>query len=290
MAKTVVAQVNPNMPRTHGDAFIHVSELDYIVESEQAIIELQPPKIGPVEEAIGKNIASLVDDGSCLQLGIGGIPDAVLMFLHEKNDLGIHTEMFSEGVVDLYDEGVITNARKTINRDKMTATFLMGTRRLYDFVDDNPAVNMFPVNYVNDPYIIGQNDNVVAINSAIQVDIMGQVVADTMGPVQFTGIGGQVDFMRGAARSKGGKAIIALPSTAKRGEVSRVVAKIGEGAAVTTMRADVDYVVTEHGVARLKGKMLRERAEALIAIADPKFRDQIREDVAALRGAGWLPR
>jgi 4-hydroxybutyrate CoA-transferase len=290
VAKTVVAQVNPNMPRTHGDAFIHVSELDYIVESEQAIIELQPPKIGPVEEAIGKNIASLVDDGSCLQLGIGGIPDAVLMFLHEKNDLGIHTEMFSEGVVDLYDEGVITNARKTINRDKMTATFLMGTRRLYDFVDDNPAVNMFPVNYVNDPYIIGQNDNVVAINSAIQVDIMGQVVADTMGPVQFTGIGGQVDFMRGAARSKGGKAIIALPSTAKRGEVSRVVAKIGEGAAVTTMRADVDYVVTEHGVARLKGKMLRERAEALIAIADPKFRDQIREDVAALRGAGWLPR
>jgi 4-hydroxybutyrate CoA-transferase len=198
--------------------------------------------------------------------------------------------MFSEGVVDLYDEGVITNARKTINRDKMTATFLMGTRRLYDFVDDNPAVNMFPVNYVNDPYIIGQNDNVVAINSAIQVDIMGQVVADTMGPVQFTGIGGQVDFMRGAARSKGGKAIIALPSTAKRGEVSRVVAKIGEGAAVTTMRADVDYVVTEHGVAHLKGKMLRERAEALIAIADPKFRDQIREDVAALRGAGWLPR
>ena len=290
VAKTVVAQVNPNMPRTHGDAFIHVSELDYIVESEQAIIELQPPKIGPVEEAIGKNIASLVDDGSCLQLGIGGIPDAVLMFLHEKNDLGIHTEMFSEGVVDLYDEGVITNARKTINRDKMTATFLMGTRRLYDFVDDNPAVNMFPVNYVNDPYIIGQNDNVVAINSAIQVDIMGQVVADTMGPVQFTGIGGQVDFMRGAARSKGGKAIIALPSTAKRGEVSRVVAKIGEGAAVTTMRADVDYVVTEHGVAGLKGKMLRERAEALIAIADPKFRDQIREDVAALRGAGWLPR
>ncbi len=290
VAKTVVALVNPNMPRTHGDAFIHVSELDYIVESEQPIIELQPPKIGPVEEAIGKNIAGLVDDGSCLQLGIGGIPDAVLLFLHEKNDLGIHTEMFSEGVVDLYNEGVITNARKRINRDKMTATFLMGTRRLYDFVDDNPAVNMFPVNYVNDPYIIGQNDNVVAINSAIQVDIMGQVVADTMGPVQFTGIGGQVDFMRGAARSKGGKAIIALPSTAKRGEVSRVVAKISDGAAVTTMRADMDYVVTEHGVARLKGKMLRERAEALIAIADPKFRDQIREDVAALKGAGWLPR
>ena len=182
VAKTVIALVNPNMPRTHGDSFIHVSDIDIAVESDAPIIELQPPRIGPVEEAIGKHIAGLVDDGSCLQLGIGGIPDAVLLFLHEKNDLGIHTEMFSEGVVDLYDEGVITNARKTLHRDKMVANFLMGTRRLYDFVDDNPAVNMFPVSYVNDPYVIGENDNVVAINSAIQVDLMGQVVADSMGP------------------------------------------------------------------------------------------------------------
>jgi 4-hydroxybutyrate CoA-transferase len=288
VAKTLIALVNPNMPRTHGDAFIHVGDLDLIVESEQPIIELPPPRIGPVEEAIGKNIASLVDDGSCLQLGIGGIPDAVLLFLTDKSDLGIHTEMFSDGVVDLYHRGVITNRRKQLQRDKMVANFLMGTRKLYDFVDDNPIVNMFPVNYVNDPYVIGQNDNVVAINSAIEVDLMGQVVADTMGPVQYTGIGGQVDFMRGAARSKGGKAIIALPSTAKRGEVSRIVAKISDGAAVTTHRADVDYVVTEHGIAHLKGKMLRQRAEALIAIADPKFRNQIVEEAAALHGARWL--
>ena len=289
-AQTVVAQVNPNMPRTHGDSFIHVSEIDIIVESEQQIIELQPPRIGPVEEAIGKHIAGLVEDGSCLQLGIGGIPDAVLLFLHEKNDLGIHSEMFSEGVVDLYNEGVITNRNKTINRGKMAATFLMGTRRLYDFVDDNPAVNMFPVNITNDPYLIGQNDRVVAINSAIQVDLMGQVVADTMGAVQFTGIGGQVDFVRGAARSQGGKAIIALPATAKKGAVSRIVAALSPGTAVTTMRADVDYIVTEHGVAHLRGMGLRERAEALIEIADPAFRDQIREEAATVYGSGRLTR
>ncbi len=290
VARTVIAQVNPNMPRTHGDSFIHISDVDYVVESEQPIIELPPPRIGPVEEAIGKNIAGLIDDGACLQLGIGAIPDAVLSFLHHKNDLGIHTEMFSEGVVDLYNEGVVTNRRKNLHRDKMVATFLMGTRRLYDFVDDNPMVNMFPVNYTNDPYVIGQIDNVVSINSALQVDLMGQVVADTMGPVQFTGIGGQVDFVRGAARSKGGKAIIALPSTAKKGTVSRIVATIAEGAAVTTMRADVDYVVTEHGVAHLKGRGLRDRAAMLIDIADPKFRDQIREDVERLHCEGWLPR
>jgi 4-hydroxybutyrate CoA-transferase len=290
VAKTVVAQVNPNMPRTHGDSFIHVSEIDLIVESEQPILELQRPRMGPVEEAIGKHIAGLVEDGSCLQLGIGGIPDAVLLFLHEKNDLGIHSEMFSEGVVDLYDEGVITNRCKTLNRDKMVANFLMGTRRLYDFVDDNPAVNMFPVNYVNDPYVIGQNDRVVAINSAIQVDLMGQVVADTMGAVQFTGIGGQVDFVRGAARSRDGKAIIALPATAKKGAVSRIVAALSPGTAITTMRADVDYIVTEHGVAHLRGMGLRERAEALIAIADPAFRDQIREEAAGVYGPGRLTR
>ena len=290
VATTVVAQVNPNMPRTHGDSFIHISEIDLIVESEQEIIELQPPRIGPVEEAIGKHIAGLVDDGSCLQLGIGGIPDAVLLFLHEKNDLGIHSEMFSEGVVDLYNEGVITNRNKTINRDKMVANFLMGTRRLYDFVDDNPAVNMFPVNYVNDPYVIGQNDRVVAINSAIQVDLMGQVVADSMGAVQFTGIGGQVDFVRGAARSRDGKAIIALPATAKKGTVSRIVAALEPGTAVTTMRADVDYIVTEQGVTHLRGMGLRERAEALIGIADPAFREQIREEAAAVYGTGRLTR
>jgi len=288
VARTVIALVNPNMPRTHGDSFIHVSDIDIAVESEAPIIELPPPKIGAVEEAIGKHIASLVGDGSCLQLGIGGIPDAVLLFLHGKSDLGIHTEMFSEGVVDLYDEGVITNRCKVLQRDKMVANFLMGTRRLYDFVDDNPAVNMFPVSYVNDPYVIGENPNVVAINSAIQVDLMGQVVADSMGARQFTGIGGQVDFVRGAARSKGGKSIIALPATAKGGEVSRIVAKITDGAAVTTMRADVDYVVTEFGIASLKGRSLRERAYALLDIADPRFREPIIDDLKALKGEAWL--
>jgi 4-hydroxybutyrate CoA-transferase len=290
VAGTVIAQVTPNMPRTHGDSFIHISEIDAIVESDEPVIELAPPFVGPVEEAIGRNIASLVEDGSCLQLGIGGIPDAVLLFLHDKNDLGIHSEMFSEGVVDLYHEGVITNRNKTINRDKMVASFLMGTRRLYDFVDDNPAVNMFPVNITNDPYLIGQNDRVVAINSALQVDVMGQVAADAMGEVQYSGIGGQVDFMRGAARSREGKAIIALPSTAKKGAVSRIVAALSPGTAVTTMRADVDYIVTEHGVAHLRGKGLRERAEALIEIADPAFRDQIREEAAAVYGPGRFTR
>lgn len=290
VAKTVIAQVNPKMPRTHGDSFIHVSEIDIIVESEQDVIELPVPRIGPVEEAIGKHIASLVEDGSCLQLGIGGIPDAVLLFLHEKNELGIHSEMFSEGVVDLYNEGVITNTHKAIHKDKMVATFLMGTRRLYDFVDDNPAVNMFPVSYVNDPYVIGQNDRVVAINSAIQVDLMGQVAADAMGVTQFSGIGGQVDFVRGAARSRDGKAIIALPSTAKKGTVSRIAAALNPGTAVTTMRADVDYIVTEHGIARLRGLGLRDRAAALIDIADPAFKDQIKEEAAAVYGPGRLPR
>ena len=290
VAGSVIAQVNPSMPRTHGDSFLHVSDIDAFVESEQDLIELQPPKIGPVEEAIGRHIAGLIDDGSCLQLGIGAIPDAVLTFLHDKSDLGIHTEMFSEGVVDLYNEGVITNARKSFHPGKLVATFLMGTRRLYDFVDDNPVVNMLPVNITNDPFVIGQNDRVVAINSALQVDLMGQVVADTMGAAQFTGIGGQVDFVRGAARSRDGKAIIALPSTAKKGTVSRIAAALAPGTAVTTMRADVDYIVTEHGAAHLRGLGLRERAEALIGIADPAFRDQIREEAAKVYGAGRLPR
>ena len=288
VAKTVVAQVNLNMPRTHGDSFIHVSKLDLIVEADTPIIELSPPAIGEVEQAIGQNIAGLVEDGSCLQLGIGAIPDAVLLFLHEKNDLGIHSEMFSDGVVELYEQGVVTNRCKSVHPDKMVATFLMGTRRLYDFVDDNPIVNMFPVNYVNDPVVIGQNDRVVAINSALEVDLQGQVAADSMGPMQFTGIGGQVDFMRGAARSRGGKAIIALPATAKKGTVSRIVPRLATGAAVTTMRADVDYVVTEYGVAHLRGKGLRERARVLVDIAHPDFRDQIREEAARLYGAGRL--
>ena len=283
-AKKIVAQVNPNMPRTHGDTFVHVTQLDAIVRSTTPLLELPQPKIGEAAEAIGRTIAELVNDGDCLQVGIGAIPEAVLGFLHDKRDLGLHSEMFSDGVVDLYEEGVITNARKTIHPGRLVATFLMGSRRLYDFVDDNPVLSMFPVSYTNNPYVIAQNDNVMSINSALQVDLMGQVVADTMGPRQFTGVGGQVDFVRGAAASKGGRAIIALPATAKKGTVSRIVAKISDGAAITTMRADVDYVVTEHGVAHLKGRTLRERREALLAIAEPEFRDQIERDYASLCG------
>jgi len=290
VADLVILEVNENMPWTHGDTLVHISQVDLAVENNAALPMLINEEPTEIERLIGGHIADLIEDGSCLQLGIGGIPDAVLLFLHEKNDLGVHSEMFSEGVVDLYNEGVITNRNKAINRDKMVATFLMGTRRLYDFVDDNPAVNMFPVNYINDPYVIGQNDRVVAINSAIQVDLMGQVVADTLGPVQFTGIGGQVDFVRGAARSRDGKAIIALPSTAKKGAVSRIVAALDPGTAVTTMRADVDYVVTEHGIAHLRGKGLRDRAEALLAIAHPAFHDQIRDEAAAVYGPGRLSR
>ena len=289
-AKTVIAQVNQNMPRTHGDTFIHVSRVDAIVESTTPMVELQPAKVTPVAQAIGAHIADLVHDGACLQIGIGAIPEAALTFLYDKNDLGIHTEMFSDGVVDLFEKGVITNARKTIHPRKLVATFLMGTSRLYEFVDDNPVLNMFPVSYTNDPFVISRNDNVVAINSALQVDLMGQVVADSIGPLQYTGLGGQVDFVRGAAASRGGKSIIALPSTAKDGSISRIVAKVAEGAAITTMRADVDYVVTEHGAAQLKGKTLRQRAHALLAIADPAFRDQIVEDGGALMGQSLFRR
>ncbi len=287
-AKTIVAQINPNMPRTHGDSFIHLSDVSYVVECDDPLIELPAPTIGPTEEAIGRHVAALVEDGATLQLGIGGIPDAVLRFLRDKADLGIHSEMFSEGVVELVEAGVVTNARKSFLPEKMVATFLMGTRRLYDFVDDNPMVNMFSVDFTNDAVVIGRNDNLVAINSALQVDLMGQVVADSIGPLQYAGIGGQVDFVRGACRSRGGKAIIALPSTAKGGTVSRVVAAITPGSAVTTMRADVDYVVTEHGVAHLKGKRLRQRAEALLAIAAPAFQDRLERDLAELHGGTWL--
>ena len=260
-ADLLIAQINPKMPRTMGDSFIHVSKLDYIVEQETDLIELAPPHIGDVERAIGENIASLVKDGDCLQLGIGAIPDAVLLFLKDKKDLGIHSEMFSDGVVELVEAGVITNAKKNIHKGKSVATFLMGTRRLYDYVDNNPEVAMMPVDYVNDPRVICQNDNLVSINSCVQVDLMGQVVSTCVGLRQISGVGGQVDFVRGANMSRGGRTIMAMPSTAAKGTISKIVPLIDEGAAVTTSRYDVNYVVTEYGIAQLKGKTLRERAE-----------------------------
>ena len=271
----VIAQVNQNMPRTLGDSFLHVTQIGCLVEADTPVIELAPPKIGDVERAIGENVASLVRDGDTLQLGIGAIPDAVLLFLKEKNDLGIHTEMFSDGVVELVEAGVITNKAKTLHRGQSVATFLMGTRRLYDYVSDNPAVAMYPVDYVHDPYVIGQNDNLVSINSCVQVDIMGQVVSTSAGLRQISGVGGQVDFVRGANLSKGGRAIMAMPSTTGKGKISKIVPFLDQGSAVTTTRNEVNYVITEYGIAKLKGKSLRQRAEALIRIAHPDFRDEL---------------
>ena len=277
-AKTVIAEINEMTPHTFGvQNKIHVSEIDYIVPCAYNLPEIPNPTIGEVEKNIGKHCASLIKDGATLQLGIGAIPDAVLLFLGDKRDLGIHTEMFSDGVVDLVEEGVINNAKKTLHRGKFVSTFIMGTRKVYNFIDNNPNVCLYPVDYVNDPWVIGQNDNMVSINSCIEVDLMGQVASETLGLKQFSGTGGQVDFVRGAALSKGGISIMAMPSTAAKGKASRIVPLLAEGAAVTTPRNDVDYIVTEYGIAKMKGKTLRERAQNLIAIAHPDFRAGLEE-------------
>jgi 4-hydroxybutyrate CoA-transferase len=275
-AKIVIAQVNAHMPRTLGDSFVHVSQMDHIVAHDEPILTLSPPKISDVERAIGENCASLVRDGDCLQLGIGAIPDAVLLFLKEKKDLGIHTEMFSDGVVELVEAGVINNSKKNFNKGKMVACFLMGTQKLYDFVNNNPMVSMHPTTYTNDPYIAGQNDNLVSINSCVQVDLLGQVCSESVGTTQISAVGGQVDFVRAAAISKGGRSIIAMPSTAKGGTVSKVVPILDEGAMVTTNRYDVEYIVTEFGVANLKYRTTRDRARKLIDIAHPNFREELK--------------
>lgn len=276
-AKVVIAQVNDKMPRTLGDCMVHVSKLTCVVEHSEPIIVLPPPRIGEVEKAIGGYCASLIKDGDCLQLGIGAIPDAVLTFLHDKKDLGIHSEMISDGVVALAEEGVINNSKKQIDKGKFVIAFLMGTQRLYDFAHNNPDVQMMPVEYVNDPTVIMQNDNVVSINSCVQVDLMGQVCSESVGFKQISGIGGQVDFVRGAQMSRGGRSIIAMPSTAAKGKVSKIVPLLDEGAAVTTSRTDVDYIITEYGIAHLKGKTLKQRARALIEIAHPDFRDGLKK-------------
>jgi len=276
-SKIVIAEINKKMPRTHGDCYIHISDIDYIVESNVDLINLFPPNLTDVERAIGANVAALVNDGDCLQLGIGAIPDAVLASLTNLNDLGMHTEMFSDGAVDLIEAGNINNRAKNFNHGKSVATFLMGSRKLYDYVDDNPSVMMMPVDYVNDPRTACQNDNLVAINSCIQIDLMGQVVSDSVGLRQISGVGGQVDFVRAATMSKGGRAIIAMPSTS-RGTISKIVPFINEGATVMTSRFDVDYVATEIGLTRLKGKTLRQRAVSLIEIAHPDFRDGLKEE------------
>jgi 4-hydroxybutyrate CoA-transferase len=276
-AKTVIAQINDQMPFTYGK-LIPVDKVTCFVEHSAPLIELAPPKIGPVEEAIGRYCASLINDGDTLQLGIGAIPDAVLLFLKDKKDLGIHSEMFSDGVVALAEAGVINNSKKTLHPGKYVANFLMGTKRLYDFVDHNPDVLVLPVDYVNHPVVAAKNDNLVSINSCVQVDLMGQIASESIGFKQISGVGGQVDFIRGAAFSKGGRAIIAMPSTAAKGTVSKIVPLLDEGAAVTTSRNDVDYVITEYGIAHLKGHTLRDRARALINIAHPDFQDGLKAE------------
>ncbi len=276
-ARYVVAEVNQQMPRSLGDCFIHVSKLDFVVEVDRPLLELPREPFTAVHERVGKHIAELIDDGSTLQLGIGAIPDAVLSQLNDKRDLGIHTEMFADGVVELFERGVITNEKKTLHPGKIVSSFVMGSRRLYDFIDNNPVVEMHPSNYVNDPFIIAKNDNMVSINSAISIDLTGQVNSDSIGTTFYSGIGGQVDFVRGAQRSKNGKAILAFPSTAKGGDLSRVVSVLAPGAGVVTSRGDVNYVVTEYGVAQLHGKTIRERARALINIAHPDFREELEQ-------------
>jgi acetyl-CoA hydrolase len=277
-AGTVVALVNRRMPRSLGDSFIHVSRLDQVVEVDRPLLEL--PGAGRVSEtarAIGARVAGLVEDGATLQMGIGEIPDAVLLFLRDKRDLGIHTEMFSDGVVDLFEAGVVTGEAKTLHRGKIVASFVLGSQKTFRFLDNNPVVEFHPSDYVNDPFVIAQNDKMVAINSALSVDLTGQVCADSIGTSVYSGFGGQLDFIRGAARSKRGRPIIALPSTARGGRVSRIVDTLDPGAGVVTTRADVHDVVTEHGVARLYGRSLRERAQELIAVAHPDFRGQLSE-------------
>lgn len=277
-SQIIIAEVTPHMPRTLGSSFIHVSEIDHIVEGNSSPISISPPEISPDDEAIGKHCAELIKDGDCLQLGIGAVPNAILSFLKDKKDLGIHTEMFSDGLVELVKAGVINGKRKTIHPGRMVATFIMGSKKLYNFVHNNPSVEMFPVDYTNNPFIIAQNDNFVSVNSALQVDFVGQVVSDTIGYKQYSGTGGQVDFIRGAAWSKGGRAILAFHSTAANGKISRIVPHINEGASVTTSRADVHCIVTEFGIADLRGKSIAERAEALIKIAHPDFRDELQHD------------
>ena len=279
----VVLEVNENLPWTLGDTQVHISEVDYVVENNAPLIELPYIEPGEVEEKIGENVAELIEDGSTLQLGIGGIPNAITHHLKDKKNLGIHTEMFTDGMVDLFREGVITNKNKSIWKGKMVGTFALGTQKLYDFIDKNLAVEFQQGKITNDPYVLGQNHKMVSVNTALQVDVTGQVCSEAIGNKHYSGTGGQVDTHRGAQRSEGGKGIIALRSTAKNGKYSTILAQLPLGSKITLGRNDIDYVVTEYGVAHLKGKSIRDRVDAMISIAHPKFRDEIREKANELK-------
>jgi len=275
LAKTVIVQVNEEMPRILGDSFIHVSRADAIVECTEPLILRREKPATTVEKAIAKNVLGLIEPGATLQMGIGGIPDSIYEAIEGPMELGIHTEMISDGAMRAIERGSVTGNRKTLHQGKVVITFALGSRALYRFLDNNPLIEAHPVDYVNDPFIVRQNENLVAINSAIELDLTGQVCSDSIGAYIYSGFGGQVDFIRGAASSKGGRPVIAISSTAKGGEASRIVPFLSQGAGVVTSRADVHYVVTEYGVANLFGRNLRDRAEALIGIAHPKFRDDL---------------
>lgn len=276
-ADYVVAQINDHMPRTYGDSFIHVNDIDAFVESSRPLCAIKKPVVTDLQISIARNVAGLIEDGSVLQTGIGGIPDAVLPMLMDRKDLGVHSELVSDGVIPLIEAGVLTGARKNFKPRKIILGFALGTSHLFEFVDNNPIFEFHPTAYTNDPGLIARNDNMVAVNSALQVDLTGQVCSDSIGNQFYSGIGGQVDFLRGASRSKGGKPIIAIPATAKRETISRIVPMLDPGAGVVTSRGLVRYVVTEYGVAYLHGKSIRERAKALIEIAHPRFRAELYE-------------
>lgn len=284
-ARIIIAEVNRQMPRTLGDCFIHVSHLHHIVEVDYPLPEAPQGGASEPHLLVGQHIAEMIPNGATLQMGIGSIPDAVLQNLGSHKDLGVHTELFSDGVVDMVEAGVITCARKTFHPGKIISGFLFGSKRLYEFVHNNPIIEMHPTDYVNDPFNIAQNEKMVAINSALEVDLTGQVCADSIGPRLYSGVGGQVDFIRGAARSKGGLPIITFLSTARKDDISRIVPMLNEGAGVVTTRNDVHYVVTEYGVASLYGKTIRHRANELINIAHPKFRDELK---AAAHELGYI--
>lgn len=283
MADMVILEVNDKVPVTHGDTQIHIKDADYIVEFNKELPTIGALEPSDVEKTIAEHIASLVDDGATLQVGIGGIPNAVCGLLSDKKDLGIHTEMFTESMIDLYEQGVITNKKKSLWPGKFICTFALGSQRMYDWLENNPSVLLLRGSYVNDPYIISQNDNMVSINTAISVDLTGQVCSESLGTVQYSGTGGQLDTHRGAVMSKNGKGIIALRSTAKKGTVSTITPMLAEGAKVTVPRQDIDYVVTEYGVAHLRGRTVAQRVKALIDIAHPDFRNELMDEAKKLK-------
>ncbi len=276
-ARAIVLEVNPNVPFANGDCHIHISQVTALTESSDPLFEVGLPKIGPVQEAIGSYVAEMIPNGATLQIGYGGIPDAVVMQLTNKHDLGIHTEMVGDGIMTLVEAGVVTNRQKNFHPGKMMATFALGSKKLYQFMHRNPALEMHPVDFTNDPYIAGKNDNLHCINATMQVDFMGQCGSESLGFKPYSGTGGQADFVRAANRSNGGKAFIVLPSTAKDDTISRIVPTLSAGTHVSTSKNDINYVVTEYGVAQLRGKTAKQRCEALIAIAHPNFRGELRE-------------